>query len=52
MDGTIPETGLLSPIRHVPSLPFIDELEKRNIEIIQRVNGNSSSDGTGQEAPR
>ena len=52
LDGTITETGILSPIRHVPSLPFIDELKKRNIEIIQRVNGNSSSDDTGQEAPK
>ncbi len=33
LDGTITETGLLSPTRHVPSQLFIDELDRRNITI-------------------
>lgn len=33
LNGAIPETGLLSPTRHVPSRLFIDELERRNIKI-------------------
>ena len=36
LDGTIVETGLLSPIRHVPSQSLIDELEQRNVTIQYR----------------
>ena len=39
LDGTISETGLLSPIRHVPSQALIDELEQRNVTIQYREAG-------------
>jgi saccharopine dehydrogenase-like NADP-dependent oxidoreductase len=36
LDGTITETGLLSPIRHVPTQSLIDQLEQRNVTIQYR----------------
>jgi lysine 6-dehydrogenase len=39
LDGTITETGLLSPIRHVPPQTLIQELEQRNIMIQYREEG-------------
>ena len=39
LDGTITETGFLSPIRHVPSQSLIDQLEQRNVTIQYREEG-------------
>ncbi len=39
LNGTITETGLLSPTQHVPPQPLIRELEKRNIRIQYREEG-------------
>jgi len=39
LNGTITETGLLSPTQHVPAQPLIRELEKRNIRIQYREEG-------------
>jgi len=36
LNGTITETGLLSPTRHVPAQPLLHELEQRSIRIQYR----------------
>ncbi len=36
-DGTIKEKGMLSPIRHIPVEPFMEQLKKRGIQIKEEI---------------
>ncbi len=37
LNGSITQTGVLSPVRHVPPHEFIDEIKKRGIQIISTI---------------
>ena len=37
LDGRITQTGVLSPVNHVPPHEFMKEVKKRGMEIVSKI---------------